>query len=95
MLNSLNKTHLDQKLHFKAQLDNVSDDWADVSYKHNECPSISNGICTIYFGLADLSNDYPFISAAIEDDGHCDLGQFPTIAQAIDYCEMCQSEMEV
>ena len=95
MLNSLNKTHLDQKLHFKDQLVNVSDDWADVSYKHDECPSISNGICTIYFGLADLSNNYPFISAAIEDDGHFELGEFSTIEQAINYCEMCQSEMEV
>ena len=95
MINPLNETHLDQKIHFKAQLDKVSNDWVDVSYKHDECPSICNGICTIYFGLCDLSNDYPFVSAAIEDDGHCDLGEFTTIAEAISYCEARQLEIGV
>ena len=87
MLNKLNKAHADQKAYFQDQLDLVCDCWADVSYKHDECPSISNGTITIYFGLADLSNKYPFVSASIEDDGHHDLGMFDSIQQAINYCE--------
>ena len=87
MLNKLNMAHADQKAYFKDQLDLVSDDWADVSYKHDECASISNGSVTIYFGLSDLSNDYPFVSAAIEDEGRHDLGMFDSIQIAIDYCE--------
>lgn len=87
MLNKLNTAHADQKAYFQDQLVNVSNDWADVSYKHDECPSICNGIYTIYFGLSDLSNDYPFVSASIEDEGHYDLGMFETIQDAINYCE--------
>ena len=87
MLNKLNAAHADQKAFFKDELDLVSDDWADVSYRHDECASISNGTCTIYFGLCDLSDHYPFVSAAIEDDGHHDLGEFETIQEAINHCE--------
>lgn len=87
MLNKLNAVHADQKAFFKDQLDLVSDDWADVSYRHDECPSISNGTCTIYFGTVDLDGSYPYISAAIEDDGHHDLGMFDSIEKAINYCK--------
>tara|TARA_R110000772_G_scaffold69106_3_gene152883 strand:- start:205 stop:483 length:279 start_codon:yes stop_codon:yes gene_type:complete len=92
MLNSLNKTHLDQKLHFKSQLDNVSDDWADVSYRYDECASISNGICTVYFGTADIDGSHPYICACIEDDGTHDLGSFNTIKAAIEFCDKNQGE---
>ena len=86
MLNKLNATHADQKEFFEYQLDLVSDDWADVSYKHDECPSISNGTFTIYFGLCDLSDNYPFVSAVL-DDNQDDLGDFETIQEAINHCE--------
>jgi hypothetical protein len=86
MLNKLNAAHADQKAFFQHQLDLVSDDWADVSYKHDECPSISNGTCTIYFGLCDLSDHYPFVSAVFDDDQN-DLGDFETIQKAINHCE--------
>ena len=86
MQNKLNQNHNDQKVFFKDQLDNVSDGWADVSYQHDECASISNGVCTIYFGTADIDGGYPYISACIEDDGTHDLGSFDTIQEAIDYC---------
>ena len=86
MLNKLNAAHADQKVFFQHQLDLVSDDWADVSYKNDECPSISNGTCTIYFGLCDLSDHYPFVSAVFDDDQN-DLGEFETIQEAINHCE--------
>ncbi len=86
MLNKLNAAHADQKVFFKDQLDLVSDDWADVSYRHDECPSISNGTCTIYFGLCDLSDHYQFVSAVFDDDQN-DLGAFETIQKAINHCE--------
>ena len=86
MLNKLNAAHADQKVFFQHQLDLVSDDWADVSYRHDECPSISNGTCTIYFGLCDLSDYYVFVSAVFDDDQN-DLGEFETIQEAINHCE--------
>jgi len=86
MLNKLNAAHADQKVFFQHQLDLVSDDWADVSYKNDECPSISNGTCTIYFGLCDLSDHYPFVSAVFDDDQN-DFGEFETIQEAINHCE--------
>ncbi len=90
MLNKLNTAHADQKIYFRDQLDLVGDEWADVSYRYDECASISNGICTIYFGMMDLSYEYPYICAAIEDNGHEDLGSFDTIKTAVEYCEKRQ-----
>jgi len=86
MLNKLNNTHADQKVYFQDQLDLVSDNWADVSYRHDECPSISNGVCSIYFGLCDLSNNYPFVSAVV-DGSQDDFAEFKTIQEAINHCE--------
>lgn len=95
MLNKLNRNHADQKVFFTDQLDNVSDAWADVSYQHDECASISNGICTIYFGTTDIDGSYPYCWATIEDDGTHDLGSFDNIADAIIECDKVTTTKEV
>ena len=91
MKNKLNKIHVDQKVFFAADLGKVCNDWADVSYQHDECPSISNGYSTIYFGTGDIDGGYPYIFASIEcGPESIDLGFFDSIENAILACTIAE-----
>lgn len=83
--------HIDQKVFFAADLEKVGDDWADVSYQHDECASISNGHSIIYFGTADIDGGHPFIYAEIEcEPESVDLGFFDSIENAILACKIAE-----
>ena len=85
MENKLNQNHNDQKVYFVDQLANINNEWADVSYQHDECASISNGVCTIYFG-ADNDGGHPYVYASIEDTDTQEIGFFNTIQDAVESC---------